>query len=51
MKRKIYFTYVEVFIINLLMKSNDFGLVKSSVLKVVKTLNEALTKELSEALR
>ena len=53
MKRKIYFTYVEVFMINLFIpgKSNSFGLVKSSVLKVVKTSNKALTKELSEELR
>ena len=46
----IYFTYVEVFMINLFIpgKSKDFGLVKSSVLKVVKTLTDVEWLDLEE---
>ena len=44
----IYFTYVEVFMTNIPGKSNDFGLVKSSVLKVVKTLTDVEWLDLEE---
>ena len=44
----IYSTYVEVFMINIPGKSKDFGLVKSSVLKVVKTLTDVEWLDLEE---